>query len=342
MSSMRDRPRPTAGPASITCWPAPSRTSSRATRPCAATSSRGRAAGTPTACRSSSRSRRSWVSRGKKAIEDFGVTEFNRLCRQSVFDYVEDWEKLTERMGYWVDLPTAYRTYTNDYVESLWWILKQYWDRGLIYQGYKVVPYCPRCGTPLSSHELAQGYQEGTRGPERLRQVPAEGPAGRRTCWSGRPRPGRCPATSRSRWAKTSTTCWSRRARAPATTSCGWPRRCSARCSSMASTKAGPTAGAAQGQGQGAARPALQAALHLPARHPGLLLRDRGRLRQHGGRHGPGPHRAGVRRGRHGGRPQVRSADAHDGGRAGPLHRRGRAVARAFSSRRRIRSSSAS
>ncbi len=102
---------------------------------------------------------------GKKSIEDYGVTEFNRLCRQSVFDYVDDWEKLTERMGYWVDLPTAYRTLTNDYVESLWWILKQYWDRGLIYQGYKVVPYCPRCGTPLSSHELALGYQEGTKDP---------------------------------------------------------------------------------------------------------------------------------------------------------------------------------
>jgi isoleucyl-tRNA synthetase len=105
------------------------------------------------------------LSGGKRAIEEFGVAEFNRLCRQSVFDYVEDWEKLTERMGYWVDLPTAYRTYTNDYVESLWWILKQFWDRGLIYQGYKVVPYCPRCGTPLSSHELALGYQEGTKDP---------------------------------------------------------------------------------------------------------------------------------------------------------------------------------
>jgi isoleucyl-tRNA synthetase len=102
---------------------------------------------------------------GKKSIEDFGVTEFNRLCRQSVFDYVDDWEKLTERMGFWVDLPTAYRTLTNDYVESLWWILKTYWDRGLVYKGYKVVPYCPRCGTPLSSHELAQGYQEGTKDP---------------------------------------------------------------------------------------------------------------------------------------------------------------------------------
>ena len=115
---------------------------------------------------------------GKKAIEDYGVTEFNRLCRQSVFDYVDDWEKLTERMGYWVDLPTAYRTLTNDYVESLWWILKQFWDRGLIYQGYKVVPYCPRCGTPLSSHELALGYQEGTKDPSIFVKFPLKDQGG--------------------------------------------------------------------------------------------------------------------------------------------------------------------
>ena len=102
---------------------------------------------------------------GKKAIEEYGVAPFIQKCRQSVFEYVEEWEKMTERLGYWVDLPTAYVTLTNDYVESLWWILKQYWERGLIYQGYKVVPYCPRCGTPLSSHELAQGYKEGTQDP---------------------------------------------------------------------------------------------------------------------------------------------------------------------------------
>lgn len=102
---------------------------------------------------------------GKKAIEDYGVAPFIQKCRQSVYDYVEEWEKLTARMGFWVDLPTAYWTLTNDYVESLWWILKQYWERDLIYQGYKVVPYCPRCGTPLSSHELAQGYKEGTVDP---------------------------------------------------------------------------------------------------------------------------------------------------------------------------------
>jgi isoleucyl-tRNA synthetase len=102
---------------------------------------------------------------GKKAIEDYGIAAFNRKCRESVFEYVEEWERMTERIAYWVDLPTAYITLTNDYVESLWWIFKQLWNRGLIYRGNKVVPYCPRCGTPLSSHELALGYREGTRDP---------------------------------------------------------------------------------------------------------------------------------------------------------------------------------
>ena len=106
-----------------------------------------------------------FTGKGKRAIEEYGIAAFNQLCRQSVFDYIEEWERMTERIGYWVDLPTAYVTLSNDYVESLWWILKQFWDRGLIYQGYKVVPYCPRCGTPLSSHELALGYREGTQDP---------------------------------------------------------------------------------------------------------------------------------------------------------------------------------
>ena len=114
---------------------------------------------------------------GKKAIEDYGIAAFNQKCRESVFRYVDEWERLTKRMAYWVDLPTAYFTLTNDYIESLWWILKQYWDRGLIYQGYKVVPYCPRCGTPLSSHELAQGYQEGTKDPSVYVKLPGAGPA---------------------------------------------------------------------------------------------------------------------------------------------------------------------
>jgi isoleucyl-tRNA synthetase len=97
---------------------------------------------------------------GKQQIEDFGVAEFNRRCRESVHRYVGDWQALTSRMGMWIDTEDAYWTLTNDYVESVWWHLKQIWDRGLIYEGFKVVPYCGRCGTALSSHEVAQGYED--------------------------------------------------------------------------------------------------------------------------------------------------------------------------------------
>ncbi|MFZ6019835.1 MAG: class I tRNA ligase family protein, partial [Chloroflexota bacterium] len=98
----------------------------------------------------------------KQQIEDFGIARFNELCRESAFSYIQEWEKLTDRIAFWVDLETAYITYTNDYIESVWWILKNFWDKGLLYQGFKVVPYCPRCGTPLSDHEVAQGYDEAT------------------------------------------------------------------------------------------------------------------------------------------------------------------------------------
>ena len=102
---------------------------------------------------------------GKEQIEAYGVAAFNEMCKESVWEYLTDWEALTERMAFWVTLEDAYVTMKTDYVESLWWILKQFWDKGLLYQGYKVVPYCPRCGTPLSSHELSLGYKEGTVDP---------------------------------------------------------------------------------------------------------------------------------------------------------------------------------
>jgi isoleucyl-tRNA synthetase len=98
----------------------------------------------------------------KSQIEAYGIAKFNELCRRSAFDYIQDWERLTSRIGFWVDLKTAYITYTNDYIESVWWMLKTLWDKNLLYQGYKVVPYCPRCGTPLSDHEVAQGYTQAT------------------------------------------------------------------------------------------------------------------------------------------------------------------------------------
>src|SRR5437764_1436567 len=96
---------------------------------------------------------------GKQDIEKFGIEAFNKLCRESVFKYIDQFAEVTERMGYWVDLDKAYRTLDTSYMESVWWILKQIWDKELLYQGFKVVPYCPRDQTPLSSHELALVYQ---------------------------------------------------------------------------------------------------------------------------------------------------------------------------------------
>ena len=97
---------------------------------------------------------------GKQQIEAIGVAEFNRLCRESVFRYRGDWERLSARIGFWLDYAHPYITYTNDYVESVWWALKTLFDRGLLYRGHKILPYCPRCETALSSHEVAQGYEE--------------------------------------------------------------------------------------------------------------------------------------------------------------------------------------
>ncbi|MQC24519.1 MAG: isoleucine--tRNA ligase [Chloroflexi bacterium] len=97
---------------------------------------------------------------GKEQIEKFGIAEFNARCRQSAFEYIQEWERLTDRIGFWVDLKTAYVTYENNYIESVWWILRQLWDKQLVYRGFKVVPYCPRCGTALSDHEVALGYQD--------------------------------------------------------------------------------------------------------------------------------------------------------------------------------------
>ncbi len=96
----------------------------------------------------------------KEDIERYGVAEFITKCRDSVFKYKDEWDALTRRMGYWVDLEAAYVTCTNEYIESVWHILATLWEKGLIYKGHKILPYCPRCGTPLSSHEVAQGYRD--------------------------------------------------------------------------------------------------------------------------------------------------------------------------------------
>ena len=97
---------------------------------------------------------------GKQLIEEIGVAEFNRMCRESVFRYREDWERLSERIAYWLDYDDAYVTLSHDYVESVWWALKTLHARGLLYTGHKILPYCPRCGTALASHEVQQGYED--------------------------------------------------------------------------------------------------------------------------------------------------------------------------------------
>lgn len=98
--------------------------------------------------------------KSKQDVVEYGLEAFNQKCRDSVFTYIQEWEEMTERMAYWVDMTDPYITYQKSYIESCWWILKQFWDQGLVQKDYKVVPYSPRTGTPYSSHEVAQGYKD--------------------------------------------------------------------------------------------------------------------------------------------------------------------------------------
>jgi len=95
----------------------------------------------------------------KEEIEDYGLEKFNEMCKESVFRYEKEWREMSERIGFWINYEDAYITMEDDYIESVWWSLKQHWENGLLEKGHMVVPYCPRCGTPLSSHEVAQGYR---------------------------------------------------------------------------------------------------------------------------------------------------------------------------------------
>ncbi len=97
---------------------------------------------------------------GKPEIEKYGVEPFVKKCKESVWKYEKEWKRMSERVGFWADMENPYVTYHNNYIESVWWAIKQIWDKGLIYKGHKVVPYCSRCGTSLSSHEVAQGYKD--------------------------------------------------------------------------------------------------------------------------------------------------------------------------------------
>ena len=116
---------------------------------------------------------------GKPQIEELGVEEFNRLSRESVWTYKSEWEKLSARIGYWLDYTDPYITYSHEYIESVWWALSTLHGRGLLYRGHKILPYCPRCGTALSSHEVAQGYED-VRDPSVYVALTLEGEQGTR------------------------------------------------------------------------------------------------------------------------------------------------------------------
>lgn len=116
---------------------------------------------------------------GKPDIEKYGIAEFNKACKESVWRYIQDWEQLTSRMAYWIDLEHPYVTYHNEYIESLWWILKSFWDQGLLFRDYKVTMHCPRCGTSLSDHEVSLGFQDDVEDPSvwvRFRHAPSGHP----------------------------------------------------------------------------------------------------------------------------------------------------------------------
>jgi isoleucyl-tRNA synthetase len=126
----------------------------------------------------------------KEDIEEYGIAEFNARCRQKVLSHVEDWIRLTERIGFWVDTDDAYKTLDPSYVESVWWALKTIYEKGLLYEKLKVVPYCPRCGTALSSHELGQpGVYQDVVDPSVYVILPVPSARASSSCWSGRRRP---------------------------------------------------------------------------------------------------------------------------------------------------------
>ncbi|MEZ4632692.1 MAG: isoleucine--tRNA ligase [Deinococcales bacterium] len=111
---------------------------------------------------------------GKQDIERYGIAPFNKLAKESVFSNIQDWNEMTERIGFWVDLDDAYVTYHNEYIESCWWVMKSLWERGLLFEDYKVTMHCPRCNTSLASHEVAQGYQDNVDDPSVWPKFPVD------------------------------------------------------------------------------------------------------------------------------------------------------------------------
>src|SRR6266540_554141 len=117
--------------------------------------------------------------KGKPDIEKYGIAEFNKACKASVQRYIAEWERMTDRIAFWIDMEKPYSTYDNSYIESLWWIMKSYWDNGLLFRDYKVTMHCPRCGTSLSDHEVSLGFEDDVDDPSvwlRFRHRPSGHP----------------------------------------------------------------------------------------------------------------------------------------------------------------------
>src|SRR6202047_3244599 len=126
------------------------------------------------------------ISSKAEIEETIGIERFNAECRDSVFAFLEEWDRLTERIGFWLDLEHAYRTLDESYMESVWWALAQIHERGLLYEGHKVVPYCPRCQTTLSSHEVALGYEDVV-DPSVFLKLPTRGGEDKLLVWTTTP-----------------------------------------------------------------------------------------------------------------------------------------------------------
>ena len=166
---------------------------------------------------------------GKQDIEAYGVAEFNAKCRESVLRHVDEFERLTERMGYWTDMAHAYRTMDTPYIESVWWSLRQIFDKGLLVEDSRVAPYCPRCQTALSDHEVSLGYHDVV-DPSVYVRFPLPSARAGATCWSGRRRRG--PSSRTPRWPcipEVSYVVGRRRHRARRNGPCWSPSRCSRR-----------------------------------------------------------------------------------------------------------------
>ena len=251
----------------------------------------------------------------KHDIERFGIAEFNARCRESVLRYIDEWNELTERIGFWVDTDDAYFTLADDYIESVWWSLKQVWEKGLLVEGNRVVPYCTRCGTALSSHELSLGYEDVVDPSVYVKFPLVDEPDVSLLAWTTMPWtlvPHAAIAVDPDV-----------RTRAPARTATrsSWRRRSWSACSAR-------TPRSSRGcRGSELLGTALRAA--LPVHH--RLRRARphragGRLRLDRGRHRRGSHRRRLRRGRLQARHRERADDPQPGRCRGQVRRADRPV----------------